>query len=92
MFGFKRKSAELKKLETEKKNKLVQFYMSIAKQFSQRSKDPRLKVGCVIVTTQGIIYPGYNGDEIGGTNKQDSAKPGMSGFVHAEANALIKYD
>jgi len=69
-----------------------QFYISIAKQYAAESKDPRLKVGCIIVTTEGIIYPGYNGDEIGGSNKPDSLEPGASGFVHAEANAILKFN
>jgi len=56
------------------------------------SKDPRLQVGCVIVTQEGILYPGYNGDEAGGSNQPDSFEPGGSGFIHAEENAIIKFN
>ena len=66
--------------------------MTIAKQFASMSKDPRLKVGAVIVAPEGILYPGYNGDEIGGSNKPDSLNPGSSGFVHAEANCILKFN
>jgi len=80
------------KLEEAKQKKLTKFYIEIARAFSRRSKDPRLKVGCVIVTPEGILYPGYNGDEIGGQNKHDSKEPGCSGFVHSEANAILKFN
>lgn len=68
------------------------IYMEIASKYAEQSKDPRLKVGCLIATQEGILYPGYNGDEIGGSNVPDSLDPGQSGFIHAEANALIKFN
>lgn len=68
------------------------MYAEIAQKYSEQSHDPRLKVGCVIVTQEGILYPGYNGDEIGGSNIPDSLAPGESGFVHAEANAILKFN
>jgi dCMP deaminase len=68
------------------------LYADIAQKYSEQSHDPRTKVGCVIVTQEGILYPGYNGDERGGSNKPDSLEPGQSGFVHAEANALMKFN
>lgn len=68
------------------------FYAEIVKKFALRSKDPKFKVGCVIVTSSGILYPGYNGDEIGGSNVRDSLNTGESGFIHAEMNALIKFN
>lgn len=64
----------------------------MAEGFSAFSFDSRRKVGCVIVTEEGILYPGYNGDECGGSNKPDSLEPGHSNFIHAEANALIKFN
>lgn len=79
-------------VQCEKQRKTNKFYLEVAKQFSTRSKDPRLKVGCIIVTPEGIIYPGYNGDEIGGDNQHDSLKPGESGFIHSEENAIIKFN
>lgn len=68
------------------------FYINMAVQFADMSKDPRLKVGAVIVTPEGILYPGYNGWEKGGTNEPDSLEPGQSGAVHAEANAITKFN
>jgi len=68
------------------------FYMNLAKEYSKQSKDPRLKVGSVIVTEEGIIYPGFNGDEIGGSNVPDSLEPGESGFIHSEINAIAKFN
>lgn len=59
---------------------------------SLRSNDPRLQVGAVIVTEDNscVLAIGYNGDEHGGKNKPDSLELGKSGFIHAEANALLK--
>ena len=68
------------------------MYAEIAQKYAEHSHDPRTKVGCVIVTQEGILYPGFNGDEIGGSNTPDSLEPGKSGFVHAEANAILKFN
>jgi len=59
---------------------------------SDRSRSPGLKVGSVIVTEDNtsVLAIGYNGDEQAGSNQVDSLEPGKSGFIHAEANALIK--
>lgn len=73
-------------------NKWNKFYINMAKEFSNMSQDPRLHVGAVIVTPEGILYPGYNGWEKGGTNEPDSLEPGQSGTVHAEANAILKFN
>jgi dCMP deaminase len=66
--------------------------MGLTFQISERSRDPRLKVGTVVVTEDNttVLAIGYNGDQQGGTNQPDSLEPGKSGFIHAEANALIK--
>lgn len=68
------------------------IWMSLTTHIAQRSRDPRLKVGSVIVTEDNttVLAIGYNGDEQGGSNQPDSLEPGKSGFIHAEANALIK--
>jgi dCMP deaminase len=68
------------------------FYIEVANKFASMSKDPRLQVGCVIVTQNGILYPGINGLEKGGSNEVDSLEPGCSGCVHSEANALIRFN
>lgn len=67
-------------------------WMAIAHTLAERSVDPRLRVGCVIVSPDNryVLGVGYNGDEAGGANAVISTEPGASGFVHAEVNALIK--
>jgi dCMP deaminase len=66
--------------------------MGLAFDISTRSRDPRLKVGAVIVTddNESVLAIGYNGDEKGGDNKPDSLEPGCSNFIHAEVNAIAK--
>jgi dCMP deaminase len=70
------------------------FYLNIAKQYANLSKDPNLKVGAILVPSDfsKIISVGYNGWEKGGTNQRDSLEEGKSGAVHAECNCLIKAD
>jgi len=69
-----------------------EIWMSLALHVSQRSPDVRLKVGCVVITedNSSVLSLGYNGDQHGGSHTPDSSEPGKSGFIHAEANALIK--
>lgn len=68
------------------------IWMRLARSIAERSVDPRLQVGCVIVSADDrrVLSVGYNGDEAGGANAPDSTDAGASGFVHAEVNALIK--
>lgn len=68
------------------------IWMGLTTHIACRSRDPRLQVGSVIVTEDNtcVLGIGYNGDQAGGNNKPDSLEPGKSGFIHAEANALIK--
>jgi len=68
------------------------IWMGLAFDISTRSRDPRLKVGAVIVTddNESVLAIGYNGDEKGGDNKPDSLEPGCSNFIHAEVNAIAK--
>jgi len=70
----------------------AKLYLDLAKRIAQESKDPKTQVGCVIVTPSGVVYPGYNGDYKGGPNKRRSMEAGKSGFIHAEENAIIKFD
>lgn len=68
------------------------FYLNIAKQYASLSKDPRLKVGVLLVPNDfsKIVSVGYNGWEKGGTNEPDSLDAGMSGAVHGEINCMLK--
>lgn len=69
-------------------------WMSIAKIVAQRSYDPRLKVGAIIVSDDNtqMLSIGYNGNYKGGSHEHESKEPGQSGFIHAEVNALVKCD
>ncbi|HUW47206.1 MAG TPA: deaminase [Patescibacteria group bacterium] len=69
-----------------------EVWMELALKMSERSNDPRLKVGAVIVTqdNESVLSFGYNGDHKGGDNVPDSLEPGKSGFIHAEVNATTK--
>lgn len=68
--------------------------MAIARVISERSYDPRLKVGAIIVSEDNtqMLSGGYNGNYAGGPHEHESLEPGQSGFIHAEMNALIKLD
>lgn len=68
--------------------------MGMAHRLALRSIDPRTKVGCIVVNGDNtqILSLGYNGDQKGGPNTVESLKPGESGTIHAEVNALIKLD
>jgi len=69
-------------------------WMETAKTISCRSLDPRHKVGAIVVTDDNtqVLSVGYNGDHRGGPNCVESTEPGMSGFLHADINCLIKCD
>jgi dCMP deaminase len=68
--------------------------MKIAWNISERSYDPRLKVGAIVVSEDNtrLLSLGYNGNYRGGPNEAESDQPGQSGMIHAEVNALIKCD
>ena len=69
-------------------------WCDFATSISERSCDPKFKVGAVIVTDDNtqVLSVGYNGDHKGGSNERESLDHGKSGFIHAEDNALIKMD
>ena len=71
-----------------------EVWMKIAKTIAERSYDPRLKVGAIVVSEDNtqMLSVGYNGNYRGGPHAHESKEPGMSGFIHAEANALVKCD
>lgn len=72
----------------------AESWMTVAWAMAQRSYDPRLKVGCVIVPEDNtsVLGIGYNGNYKGGPHQHESPVPGQGGFVHAETNALVKCD
>jgi dCMP deaminase len=67
-------------------------WMETAHAVGKRSYDPRLQVGAIVVSDDNsvVLSLGYNGNFAGGPNVPDSLEPGQSGFIHAEANCLIK--
>lgn len=71
-----------------------EVWMNIAETISQRSYDPRMKVGAIVVSEDNtrMLSMGYNGNYSGGPHEHESDMPGQSGFIHAEVNALIKCD
>ena len=71
-----------------------QIWMEMAHLISQRSYDPRNKVGTIIVTSDNtqVLSVGYNGNYTGGPNEVDSEQPGESGLIHSEINAMLKMD
>ena len=71
-----------------------QIWMEFCYNIAKRSYDPRFQVGAVIVSEDNcqVLAIGYNGNYSGGPNEVESKKPGHSGMLHAEINALIKLD
>ena len=69
-------------------------WMDFAKIISERSYDPRYKVGAIVVTGDNtqVLAVGYNGNYSGGPNEVESDAPGQSGMLHAEINCLLKMD
>ena len=69
-------------------------WSDFASAISNRSYDPRHKVGAIVVTSDNtsVLAIGYNGNYSGGPNAPESTVPGQSGFIHAEINALLKMD
>lgn len=69
-------------------------WMKTAHLIAQRSYDPRLKVGALVVSEDNtqVLSMGYNGNYKGGPHDHESSEPGLGGFIHAENNCLIKLD
>jgi len=69
-------------------------WMSVAHAIAERSYDPRLRVGAIVVSEDNtqMLSMGYNGNYKGGPHTHESTVPGGSGFIHAEVNALVKCD
>jgi dCMP deaminase len=70
------------------------IWMQMAETIAQRSHHPTFKVGAIIVTSDNtqVLSLGYNGNAKGMSNVPQSDKPGCSGLLHAEINALLKLD
>ena len=70
------------------------IWMQMAEIIAQRSHHPNFKVGALIVTSDNtqVLSLGYNGNAKGMSNVPQSDKPGCSGLLHDEINALLKLD
>jgi dCMP deaminase len=67
-------------------------YMKITEKISNLSYDSKHQVGSIIVNSDfsNISAVGYNGNYPQGKNQRDSMETGMSGYLHAEENAIIE--
>lgn len=81
-------------------NKWPKYFMAVAEESGKLSKDPRTKVGAVIVHNKRIKSTGYNGAP---SNFPDELVPKDSEgdtliekkntyMCHAELNAILNYD
>lgn len=70
-----------------------EYFLSIAKVVSSRSKDPHRKVGSVLINEdKHIVSSGYNGHPAGyadDTINWDDRESVRESIIHAEANALL---
>lgn len=71
-----------------------EVWINVTKNIAERSHHPEYKVGAIIVTEDNtqVLSVGYNGNASGLENDVESMKPGCSGLIHAEINALLKLD
>lgn len=73
-----------------KYNKYDAVHMATAQLYANESHCPRTKVGCVVVTDTGAVFPGLNGMPPGGPNDWDYSPTGNPEVIHAELQALGK--
>ena len=79
-------------LETSPRLSLkISVFRDMCRNVASLSYDEKYKVGSIIVTDdfRDIVAIGYNGNYKGGPNQRESNDVGLSGFLHAEENALI---
>ncbi len=90
MWGIPRRHGD----ETQRPSRRIslnEVYMRLAETIALRSHNPRHAVGAVVVSgdLRRVLSVGYNGNARGLANFPDNPEAGLSGTVHAEANALI---
>ena len=95
---FKKKNPKISLKKKMRYNQKIDTFVDILDQLKKLSESSTLKVGCIIIKKDfsKLVY-GYNGsykgapiNPITGT-EEDSLAPGMSGFLHAEQNAIAKF-
>ena len=75
------------------------YFMAIAEETAKLSKDPRTKVGAIIVKNNKILSLGFNGAPMSfnddlvpmDNNSQNIFKKKNTYIVHAELNAILNY-
>ncbi|MDU7360801.1 MAG: deaminase [Propionibacteriaceae bacterium] len=64
--------------------------MATARLWGARSADAKVQVGaCLLDHNNRVVGVGYNGRAAGEPNERESMEQGLSGFIHAEVNALL---
>lgn len=64
--------------------------LATAKLWATRSADAKVQVGaCILDRHHRVVGVGYNGRAAGEPNERESLTHGLSGFIHAEVNALL---
>ena len=64
--------------------------MATAWLWGTRSADAKVQVGaCLLDHNNRVVGVGYNGRAAGEPNERESMEQGLSGFIHAEVNALL---
>lgn len=67
------------------------IYLATACHLATLSKAERKKVGAILLTTQGTLIPGVNGQPSGGSNIcEDSEGLTKPTTIHAELNCIIR--
>jgi len=77
--------------EDEKKFRLDNVYLKMAKTWAELSRCTRSKVGCLVVKDKTIIADGFNGTPTGFPNPcEDGNGDTIKWVLHSEANAITK--
>ncbi|MDO5093356.1 MAG: deaminase [Propionibacteriaceae bacterium] len=64
--------------------------VATARLWATRSADSKVQVGaCLLDHFNRVVGVGYNGRATGEPNERESLDQGLSGFIHAEVNALL---
>lgn len=76
------------------KTNLDSTYIRMANMMAENSKAVRSKVGAILVTSHGVILPGYNGTVRGLDNVCENEVNGVlvtkPEVIHAELNCILK--
>lgn len=69
---------------------LNEMHMDIAISMAKYSKATRAKVGAVLVTSNGVVLPSYNGTPVGTDNSCEEDGVTKPTTIHAELNCVLK--